>query len=282
MTTCTIAAVAAPFDRDIEASFARIEGILTEARRAGADLVVLPEAAIGGYVADLTVGSTVEPPPALEVAGPELRRLAALAGDDLVVCAGFCEQGDDGRYNAAACVAQGEVLSVYRKLHQPLGEGSSYRAGSQLAAFDTPVGRMGMQICWDKGFAESARTLALDGASIIACLSAWPVSRTARADRIDDDRWTHRFDRFDMARALDNQLVWVASNQTGSFGSLDFCGHAKVVGPGGDVLAQTGSGPGLAVATVDVEAELRAHRGGMCVLRDRRPDAYRLDRWSGA
>src|SRR5690606_39348957 len=134
--------------------------------------------------------------PALDPAGPEIRRLAALAADDLVVCAGFCEQADDGRYNAAACVAGGEVLSIYRKVHQPLGEGSSYRAGAHLAAFDSPIGRMGMQICWDKGFAESSRTLALDGATVIACLPAWPVSRTSRAERIEDDRWTHRFDRF--------------------------------------------------------------------------------------
>ena len=46
-----------------------------------------------------------------------------------------------------------------------------------------------------------------------------------------------------MARAMDNQVVWVASNQTGSFGSLDFCGHAQGVGPGGGVLAITGTGP---------------------------------------
>jgi predicted amidohydrolase len=279
MPELTIAAVAAPFDRDIEAAFARIEQILDEARSVGARLVVLPEAAIGGYVADLRVGETVESPPALDPGGPELARLAALAGDDLVVCAGFCEAAPDGRYNAAACVAEGEVLAVYRKVHQPLGEGSTYRAGAELRAFDTPVGRMGMQICWDKGFAESARTLALDGATIIACLSAWPASRTNRAPDLDDDRWTHRFDRFDVARALDNQIVWVASNQTGSFGSLDFVGHAKVVGPGGDVLAITGTEPGLAVAKIDVAEELNAHRAGMCPLRDRRPDAYRLGPW---
>lgn len=275
----TIAAVAAPFDRDVDAAFARIEAIAADARDAGAALVVLPEAAIGGYVADLQVGSQVEPPPALDPAGPELRRLARIAGDDLTICAGFCEAADDGRYNAAACVAQGEVLSVYRKVHQPLGEGSSYRAGTDLTAFDTPIGRMGLQICWDKGFAESSRTLALDGAEVIACLSAWPVSRTARAERIEDDRWTHRFDRFDVARAMDNQVVWVASNQTGEFGTLTFCGHAKVVGPGGDVLAMTGVGPGIAIAEVDVTAELASHRRGMCVLRDRRPDAYRLGAW---
>lgn len=278
MTDITFAAIAAPFDRDLEACFARIEAILDDARAAGAQVVALPEAALGGYVADLAVGGTVDPPPALALDGPEIARLAALAGD-LVVCAGYCEANGDRRYNAAVAVCGGAVLGNYRKVHQPLNEGSVYDRGAELAAFDTPCGRMGLLICWDKGFAEAARTLALDGAKIICCLSAWPMSQTDRAPRIEDDRWSKRFNLFDQARALDNQIVWLASNQTGSFGSLDFVGQAKVVGPGGDILAVTGTGPGMAVATVDVDAELAAHRAGMCNLRDRRPDVYRLGEW---
>jgi N-carbamoylputrescine amidase len=276
VSAIAIGAVAAPFDRDVEAGFARIERILDDARDLGLDLVVLPEAAVGGYVADLH--GVAEPPPALDPEGPEVRRLVDLAGD-MVVCAGYCEAAGDVRYNAAVCVGGGEVLGRYRKVHQPLAEGSTYGAGDAFAAFDTPVGRMGLLICWDKGFAEAARTLALDGAEVIACLSAWPASRTNRAPRLEDDRWTRRFDLFDQARALDNQVVWAASNQTGSFGSLDFVGRAKVVGPGGDILAATGTGEGLATARIDVQAELAAHRAGMCNLRDRRPDAYRLGAW---
>jgi N-carbamoylputrescine amidase len=281
MAPLTIASVAAPFGRDLEADFALIGQLLDEARSHSARLVVLPEAALGGYVANLHVAGGIDPPPALLPEGPEVLRLAELASD-LVVCAGYCEDAGDVRYNAAVCVSRGEVLANYRKVHQPLAEGTAYGAGDRFEAFDTPVGRMGMLICWDKGFAEAARTLALDGAEVIACMSAWPASRTNRAPNIEDDRWTFRFDLFDQARALDNQVVWVASNQTGSFGSLDFVGHAKVVGPGGDVLAITGVGPGMAVATVDVEEELAAHRAGMCNLRDRRPDAYRLQEWAGA
>jgi predicted amidohydrolase len=281
MAPLTIASVAAPFGRDLEADFALIAGLLDDARAADARLVVLPEAALGGYVANLHVAGAIDPPPALLPEGPEVQRLADMAGD-LVVCAGYCEDAGDVRYNAAVCVHDGQVLANYRKVHQPLAEGTTYGAGDAFTAFDTPVGRMGLLICWDKGFAEAARTLALDGAEIIACLSAWPASRTNRAPDIAEDRWTFRFDLFDQARALDNQVVWVASNQTGSFGSLDFVGHAKVVGPGGDVLAITGVGPGMAVATVDVDEELAAHRSGMCNLRDRRPDAYRLDTWVGA
>ncbi|MDE0805185.1 MAG: carbon-nitrogen hydrolase family protein [Acidimicrobiales bacterium] len=277
MTAVRIGAVAAPFDRDVDAAFARIDTILEEARRRALDLVVLPEAAIGGYVADLQ--GTVDPPPALAPDGPEIRRLTELAGD-LVVCAGYCEAGEDGlRYNAAVCVGEGTVLGRYRKVHQPLAEGSTYGSGDRLGAFDTPVGRMAMQICWDKGFAEAARTQALDGATIIASLSAWPASRTHRAPRIEDDRWTRRYDLFDRSRALDNQVVWVASNQTGTFGSLDFVGRAKIVDPGGEILDVTPVEGGIAVAEVDVDVELATHRAGMCNLRDRRPDAYRLGPW---
>lgn len=275
MTETTIAAVAAPFDRDIDAGFERIAKILDEARSLGADLVVLPEAAIGGYVADLHLGSGVESPPAMTLDGPEIAKLIELAGD-LIVCAGFCELVGEARYNAAICVGRGQIWGNYRKVHQPLAEGSTYGAGNTIAAFDTPVGRLGMLICWDKGFAEAARTLALDGAEIVACLSAWPASRTERAERIEDDRWTVRFDLFDRARALDNQFFWAASNQTGSFGSLDFVGRAKVVGPGGDILDVTPVSGGIAVTTVDIKNEMAAHRRGMFNLRDRRPDAYRL------
>lgn len=274
-----IGAVAAPFDRDMERGFARIAALLDDARTRSIDLLVLPEAAIGGYVADLHLGEGIEPPPALDPDGPEIARLVEMAGD-VVTVAGYCERGEDGRrYNAAVCVGGGEVLGRYRKVHQPLAEGAAYGAGDTFEAFDTPIGRMGMLICWDKGFAEAARTLALDGAGIIACISAWPASRTYRAATLLDDRWTRRFDLFDRARALDNQVVWVASNQTGSFGSLDFVGRAKVVDPGGEVLDVTGTGEGVAVAEVDVAGALSAARAGMCNLRDRRPDAYRLGEW---
>ncbi len=69
--------------------------------------------------------------------------------------------------------------------------------------------------------------MALQGAQIIASLSAWPAARTATAENLQEDRWTYRFNLFDMARALDNQVFWVASNQSGTFGSLRYVGNAR-------------------------------------------------------
>jgi predicted amidohydrolase len=271
MTAVRLAAVAAPFDRDLEAGFERIAGLIGTARSDGVALLALPEACLGGYLADLRGGA--EGPPALRVDGPEIARLAALAGD-LVVTAGYCEDADGVRYNSVVCVTGDGVLGNHRKVHQPLSEDASYGAGHGFAAFDTPVGRLGMMICYDKAFPESARALALDGAEIVVCVSAWPGSATNASPDLATDRWKLRFDLFDQARALENQIVWLSANQSGTFGSLRFVASAKVVGPGGDVLADTGVAEGVAVAEVDVREALATARRSMAHLRDRRPDAY--------
>jgi predicted amidohydrolase len=268
----TFAAAAQGFVRDLEEDFARIEAVLAQARERGAELVALPEAALGGYLSSLH-GEPDDQPPQLDPDGPEIRRLASLAGD-LVVCAGYCEAGDARPYNSAVCVTGDGVLGRHRKVHQPLGEHASYAAGDRFGAFDTPIGRIGMMICYDKAFPEAARAIALDGAHVGVCISAWPAARTNPAPRLADDRWTHRFDLFDRARALENQIVWVSANQAGTFGTMQLVGSAKIVGPGGDVLATTGTDAGLAVAEVDVDEALDLARRAMGHLRDRRPDAY--------
>ncbi len=277
----TLAAVSANFTRDLEQNFALIADLAEQAREKGVDFLVLPEAAIGGYLSSLgNHGDTVRAtnrslPPAIRLDGPEIARVQQIVGD-LVVAIGFCELADDGetRYNAAAVLDGFDVYGSYRKVHQPLGEGMSYSAGSDYGVFDTPVGRVGLQICYDKAFPEAARLMALGGAQIIASLSAWPAARTATAQNLQDDRWTYRFNLFDMARALDNQVFWVASNQSGSFGSLRYVGNAKVVDPGGNVLATTLLDSGMAVAEVDIDETFRTMRAGMFHLRDRRPDVY--------
>src|ERR1700749_4134882 len=193
MSMLRMGAVAAPFGRDLTGDFDLIGRLIGQARDAGVQLLALPEACLGGYLSDLEgtdgpggddggapglgPGGDDGGPPALDPDGPEIRRLAELAGE-LVVCAGYCEADGDDRYNSAVCVSGDGVLGRHRKVHQPLREDASYAAGDRFAAFDTPAGRLGMMICYDKAFPEAARTLALDGAQIVACLSAWPAART--------------------------------------------------------------------------------------------------------
>jgi predicted amidohydrolase len=267
----TVAAAAENFGRDLEACLSRIEALIEQARGAGARLLALPEAALGGYLADLN--GSQPPPPAFGLDDAPIKRIVELAGD-MVVTFGFCEAAGSALYNSAAAVCGDGLLAVHRKVHQPLREDATYSRGGGFAAFDTPVGRMGMMICYDKAFPESARTLALDGAEIIVCMSAWPAASTNPAPSIAEDRWKYRFDIFDQARALENQVLWVSANQSGEFGSLRFVGSAKIVDPGGEILADTGVPSGLAVASIDVAEALHAARRSMGHLRDRRPEAY--------
>jgi predicted amidohydrolase len=272
MSELRMAAVAAEFGRDLEECFAVAGRLIERARDAGVGLLALPEACMGGYLAGLD--GKADGPPALTRDGPEIRRLAAMARE-MTVAAGYCERGEDGRrYNSVVCVTGDGVLGNHRKVHQPLNEDASYAPGDGFRAFDTPVGRIGMMICYDKAFPESARALALDGARIGVCVSAWPGARTKPAADLAQDRWKRRFDLFDRARALENQMVWVSSNQSGRFGTLRFVGGAKIVDPGGDVLAETGVEGGMAIAALDVAGALENARRAMAHLRDRRPEAY--------
>jgi predicted amidohydrolase len=270
-----MAAVAAEFGRDLEEDFTTCEGLIKQARDQSVGLLALPEACLGGYLLSLDDDEGDDGPPPLVVDGPEIRRLAALAGE-MVVVAGYCEADGDARYNSVVCVNGDGVLGNHRKVHQPLSEDASYSSGDRFHAFDTPVGRIGMMICYDKAFPESARALALDGAQIGVCVSAWPGARTNATMDLTKDRWKRRFDLFDRARALENQMVWVSANQSGTFGSLRFVGSAKIVDPGGEILADTGVTAGIAVAELDVAEALETARRSMGHLRDRRPETYDL------
>ena len=265
-----IAAVAAPFGRDLDEDLARIARVLGEARAAGAELVLLPESALGGYIREGGVAPDV--PAGLDPDGPEIAALVALAGDT-VVCAGYTEADGGQLYSSAVCVSGDGVLGRQRKVHLPPGERFAFRPGDGFAAFDTPAGRVGMLLCYDKLFPEAVRALALDGAEIACCLAAWPVDRLAPARRVRDDRQTRHFAVVDQARAVENQIFFASANQTGPWGPLRFLGGARVVDPDGVVLARTGARPGLAVAHADL-GEVRASREAIDHLADRRPDAY--------
>jgi predicted amidohydrolase len=273
MGLLSIGATAASFGRDLSFDLDRIAALIEAARRSAVSLLVLPDAALGGYIDDLRNPDRSALPPALALDDPHLRKVAELAAD-MVVCLGFCEADGDRRYNSAICVSGDGILGHHRKVHQPAGESAAYTAGDRFAAFDTPAGRLGMLIDYDKTFPESARTLALDGAEILACLSAWPTSITNRAPKMAQDRQSRLFDLYDQARAAENQVVLVSSNQTGAHGRMRFLGQAKVVGPGGDILARTWSKAGLAVAALDVQAEIALARRVLNHLGELRPASY--------
>lgn len=269
-------AVSARFGRDLRVCMQQVERILAQARERGAALVVLPESTLGGYLYEphvIGAPAPCEAPPALRRDGEELAQIARMAGD-LIVCVGYTEDAPDGRYSSAACINGDGILGHHRKVHVPAAERASFSAGTGFAAFDTPMGRIGMLICYDKTFPEAARQLALDGAGLIASLSAWPVCRVDPASWMRRDLQVRHFNLLDQTRALENQVVWVSANQVGRFGRLRFPGQAKVVDPRGRVLAKTGSRAGAALAHVDAPGVVAAARDRLSYLDDRQPLAY--------
>jgi len=275
MSATVIAAASAAFGRDVDGCLARVEVLVEAAHRRGARLLVLPECALGGYLREPDVGEDpgLDLPPALDPDGAEIARLARIAGD-MVLCAGYTERGALGLYSSAVCVNGDGVLGHQRKVHLPPAERFAYTPGDGFAAFDTPVGRVGMLVCYDKLFPEAARALALDGAEIVCTLAAWPADRADPARRLRDDRQSRHFDLCDQMRAVENQVVWVAANQAGRWGPLRFLGAAKVVDPDGVTLARTGGREGMAIAEVDVARAIGSMRAHLDHLADRRPEAY--------
>jgi N-carbamoylputrescine amidase len=271
-----VAAVAAPFGRDIEACVQRVERTLAWARARGVTLIAFPETTLGGYIYESRPGERPPAdvvPPALPRHAEVFARLARAAGP-AVLCIGYTETAPGGPFSSAVCLSGDGILGHHRKVHLPAGERGVFSPGDGFAAFETPVGRLGMLLCYDKLFPEAARALALDGAEIVASLAAWPVCRARPARWMRHDRQVHHFNLVDQARAVENQVVWVSANHSGRFGRLRFPGQAKVVDPHGRVLASTGARAGVALARIDVRTAVQAARGERSHLGDRRPAAY--------
>jgi predicted amidohydrolase len=270
-----VAAAAAHFGRDLDACLHRVDAIVRHARRAGVRLLVLPHATLGGYLADLQDPGPADLPPVFTGSEPVFASIRALAGD-MVICFGYGERDGPDRYNTAVCLNGDGVLGLHRKVHQPPGETAWYSAGDEFVPFDTPVGRLGMLVDYDKTFPEAARSLAVGGAQILACLSAWPASTARRVSERTSDRQARLFDLYDVARAAENQLFVVSANQTGTVGQQNYLGHAKVVDPTGQQLARTGPKAGLAICEIDLEGDITRARTPLNHLDERRVDAYRM------
>lgn len=267
-------AVAAPFGRDLEDCFARVEAAVADARSEGASLVVFPECALGGPPGPTPIAGEDPVPPGIRAGGPEIERLVELAGET-VVCIGFSERTNAGLYSTTACLSGAGVHGMHRKVHIPPAELRVYCAGERFGAFETPVGRIGMLNCYDKVFPEAARALALDGAETIVSASAWPACRQRPAAELAGDTQSLHFDLLDQARAVENQVVWISSNLSGRFGELRYLGQAKVIDPDGRILARSEPGePGMATAAIGSEDLVSVTRRAISHLRDRRPLAY--------
>jgi len=224
-------------DRNLEVCLARME----DAARHGASILVLPECAIPGYMWD----SAEEAMPfAEEVPGPSTEALErACAGLGLHVVCGLIERDGDSLRNAAVLVGPEGLVGTYRKTHLPfLGVDRFVVPGDELPVWETPLGRIGVEICYDLRFPEVTRTLALAGADIVAHPTNFPVAARIQTELIT------------VARAAENRIYLLTANRSGKERWAEFCGRTQIVDPYGTRLAETGeTGEALLTAEIDVE-----------------------------
>jgi predicted amidohydrolase len=251
-------------ERNLAACLARLE----ESAAAGAELLVLPECAIPGYM----FSSAAEALPyAEEIPGPTTEAFeAACRRLDVHVVCGLLERSGEQIYNAAVLVGPDGLIGSYRKTHLPfLGVDRFTVPGDVLPVYDTPLGRIGLEICYDLRFPEATRTLALAGADIVAHPTAFPVAARIQTELIT------------VARAAENRIFLLTANRVGRERTGEFCGWSQIVDPFGVRLAEAGlTEEVLLVAEIDVEQArdkdyVIPGEYELYLFGDRRPELYR-------
>lgn len=276
-----LASVAMDLARDKEVNKSKMTEFVEKAAAQKADLILFPELALGGLPENPMF--TFNPNDAFyqhEVAeivpnGESTQYFMNLAKrHDLYIAWGMTEQDADDWdiiYNTLVLVGPEGYVGKYRKVHLPLTERiMMYPGTGDYPVFETRFGKVGMMICFDKAYPEVARILALKGADILLCPTAWP---SIEPNEEDNDYKAGNV--FSFARALENMCFFMDSCVSGKFEM----GHSRIIGPNPmQICATTGFEEGMAVADVDIQGEIMRARlaamAGSDLLKDRKPATY--------
>ncbi|WP_283134939.1 nitrilase-related carbon-nitrogen hydrolase [Rhizohabitans arisaemae] len=257
---------------DVDGNIRRSSEWIVKAAGQGAKLVVLPEAVSAGYV----FADSAE---ALRYAeeipdGPACSAWAALAAEyGLWIVAGLTERSGGRPYNSAVLIGPDGHVGTFRKAHLWNDEKAIYGPNEAgFPVFDTPLGRIGIAICYDAWFPESFRSAALQGADLIVLPSNWvpvpgqPPGVPAMANLMC------------MTGAHVNQCYIAGVSRVGVERGQEFVGRSLIVGPGGWPIAGPASNDveELLLAEVDLIGSRAVRHGNPFnqPLADRRPELY--------
>ena len=236
--------------------------------RADADLMVLPELFTTGYqfTDRKEVAAFAETIPE----GPTTGFLMDLARDRKVtLVAGLAEREGDALYNSAVVVGPAGYLGKYRKAHIFDTEKELFEPGNlPLPVFDIGQAKVGVMVCFDWRFPETARTLALNGADVIAHPANLVLPHCPSAM---------------ITRCLENRVYAVTADRVGTEQRvagerLKFIGQSQVVDPDGNVLYRASEdGEEMKVVAIDIDlARNKSINPRNDLFKDRREDLYRL------
>lgn len=234
--------------------------ILDLARSTQADLVVFPECANSGYAFNSAEEAL---PYADPIPGPFVDELTAVAKEQgRCLAVGLLEDHQGTLYNSAVFITPQGETHLYRKTHLPyIGLDRFVTPGDSLGLFDTPLGKVGLAICYEWRFPEVARCLALKGADLLIGLSNWPSGAVVIPTVLLP------------ARAAENHVWIVSANRVGSEGGNEFIGRSSIIAPDGSTTASLGGNEG---GVVMGELDLSLSRDKRLV---KQPGEYEIDLW---
>jgi len=280
----TVAATQMACDWNVSGNIAKAERLVRDAAARGAQIILLPELFEAPYFCieqdarHLNLARTVEDSRAV-------RHFSALARElSVVLPISFFERAGPVYFNSIAIIdADGSNLGVYRKSHIPNGPGYQEKTyfspgDTGFKVWNTRFARIGVGICWDQWFPETARAMALQGAEIFFFPTAIGTEPPPAVPVNSRDHWQ----RTQQGHAAANLTPLVASNRYGLERSLQnpeglyirFYGSSFIADSMGGKLTEAGEeGDAVLTATFDLD-ELAQLRDNWFVFRDRRPDLY--------
>jgi N-carbamoylputrescine amidase len=275
MTQIIVGALQLALSDDIDANIASVSALVREAAGRGAQVVLPPELFEGEYFC------RVEDEGLFANARPVHEHKAVLAMQHLAgelgihIPTSFFEADGPHYYNSLAMIGpDGKVQGVYRKSHIPDGPGYEekfyFRPGNTgFKVWEGPGAPIGVGVCWDQWYPETARAMMLMGAEILFYPTA--IGSEPHDEGLDTARlWRRAM----VGHAVSNVVPVVAANRVGVEHGQRFYGTSFIVDERGDILAELDrEETGVITAAIDI-ARVRRHRAAFGFFRDRRPELY--------
>jgi N-carbamoylputrescine amidase len=275
MTQLTVAAIQLAFGEDIDANIAKVAARVREAAAKGAQVILPPELFEGPYFCRIEdEGLFTNAKPAAD--HKAVQAMQTLAAELKVsIPTSFFEADGPHHYNSLAMIGpDGKIQGVYRKSHIPDGPGYEekfyFRPGNTgFKVWDGPGAKLGVGVCWDQWYPETARAMMLMGAEILFYPTA--IGSEPHDDSLDTARlWRRAM----VGHAVSNVVPVVAANRVGTEHGQTFYGTSFICDERGDILAELDrEEEGVITATIDLD-RVKRHRAAFGFFRDRRPELY--------
>jgi N-carbamoylputrescine amidase len=274
----TIKVAALQLSLNLEAEQENIDAVSALVEQAAADdaqVILPPELFAGGYFCreEDEHFFTLARPTAEHPSVLAMQKLAARL--KVAIPTSFFEREGHHYYNTMAMIdASGEILGTYRKSHIPDGPGYEekyyFRPGNTgFKVWDVFGTRIGVGVCWDQWYPESARVMALMGAELLF----YPTAIGSEPYDVSFDT-SRMWRRAMVGHAVSNCMPVIAANRIGCEAGQTFYGHSFITNEWGDLVTSfEREETGVLVAELDL-AQAAKHRAGMGFFRDRRPQLY--------